>query len=126
MAEGGRVVRLPGVGCRHYDRGRCLYEEALNPGYHRRWRCVVLLRWESAYDDFLERADRFGLSEAGLPELLRRRFERLTGEDVDCPDYAPGADGSLPECRLLHEELCLLKLPECEGVCRHFAPREHD
>lgn len=126
MAERGRLVRLPGLGCLHHERGRCLYEEALNPGYHRQWRCVVLLRWESAYDEFLERAERFGVDEAGLPGLLHRRFERLTSEDVDCPHHVPGEDETPPQCRLLSGELCLLSLPACGGVCRHFAPREND
>lgn len=126
LNDTGRLVRLPGVSCRHYERGRCLYEEALNPGYHRRWRCAVLLGWEAAYDEFLERADRFGIRESELAGLMRRRFERLTEGGVECRDYQPGADASLPECRLLVDELCLLALPECGGVCRHFVPNTTD
>ncbi len=122
----GRLVRLPGSACRHFERGRCLYEEALNPGYNRQWRCAVLVGWEAAYDEFLDRADRFGIRESELAGLLRRRFERLTGAEVDCEHYAPGADASLPECLLLVGELCLLKLPECGGVCRNFSPMPND
>ena len=125
-SDKGRLVRLPGTACRHYERGRCLYEEALNPGYHRQWRCAVLLGWEAAYDEFLERADSFGLGESELPGLMRRRFERLTDGEVACADYQGGADASLPECRLLVGDLCLLRLPECSGVCRRFAPNTTD
>lgn len=126
MAEDDKLIRLPGLGCRHHVLGRCLYEDALNPGYHRQWRCAVLQRWEAVYDDFLERAERFGLEEGSAADLLARRFERLTAEEVDCPDYAPGPEESLSGCRLLHEELCLLRLPECGGLCRHYVLRQDD
>lgn len=128
MAEGvkGGLIRLPGHTCTHHRLGRCLYEEALNPGYHQQWRCVVLTRWEGVYDDFLARVEQFGLEEGDLADLWRRRFERLAGEYVDCPDYDPGPVESMPECSLLHDDLCLLRLPKCGGKCQHYALRDND
>jgi hypothetical protein len=122
----GTVTRLPGLSCVHYTRGRCLYEEALNPGYHRSWRCTVLLGWESVYDEFLDRAERFALPETHLPDLWRRRFARLSEGEVDCAHYDPGSEEGVPECRQLHEELCLRLLPECAGQCRHYVLRVVD
>jgi hypothetical protein len=116
----GQIVRLPGHACLYHRLGRCLYEEALNPGYHQDWRCAVLLRWEGVYDDFLDRVESFGLDETSLADLWRRRFERLAEETVECPDYAAGSVEGVPECQKLHMELCLLRLPLCQGQCRHY------
>jgi hypothetical protein len=123
MAEGsgGVIHRLPGYGCRHHCQGRCLYEEALNPGYHQDWRCEVLLRWEDVYEDFLNRVEAFGLDEKDLAELWAKRFERLSQDAVGCPDFSPGLTESVPECFLLAGELCVLRLPQCFGQCQHYA-----
>jgi hypothetical protein len=125
-ATRGAVVRFPAVGCRHFIQGRCLYEEHLNPGYHAAWRCIVLARWESVYDEFLDRAENFSLSETELGVLWGRRFERLAEESVPCPDVLPGDGESMPECSRLLEDLCLLRLPECPGQCEHFQLHKHD
>jgi len=123
-ATRGTLVRLPAVGCVHFHAGRCLYEERLNPGLHTAWRCTVLARWETVYDEFLDRAENFGLSEAELGLLWSRRFERLAEESVPCPDVREGDSESMPECLHLLEELCLLRLPECAGPCERFRLRE--
>jgi len=123
-ATRGNLVRFPAVGCRHFHQGRCLYEERLNPGFHTAWRCSVLTRWESVYDEFLDRAENFGLSETELGVLWHRRFERLAEEAVPCPDAHPSDGETMPECRHLLEDLCLLRLPECAGPCERFRQRE--
>jgi hypothetical protein len=125
-ATRGALVRFPAVGCRFFQQGRCLYEERLNPGFHTAWRCLVLARWESVYDDFLDRAENFGLSEVELGVLWHKRFERLAEESVPCPDLLAGDGESMPECRYLLEDICLLRLPECAGQCERFRLREND
>jgi hypothetical protein len=120
--KGAKIVRLPADGCRSLYQGRCLYEEQLNPGLAVETRCVVLRRWESVYDDFLDRAENFGLDEERVSELWRKRFERLAAEALACPDYAEALGLDMPECRHLFSDICLLRLPECEGKCRNFRP----
>jgi hypothetical protein len=124
-ATRGAVVRFPAIGCRYFQQGRCLYEEFLNPGLHTAWRCLVLARWESVFDDFLDRAENFGLSEAESGALWRKRFERLAEEAVPCPDLLSADGEAMPECRHLLADSCLLRLPECLGQCERFRLREN-
>lgn len=114
------VLRLPASGCRSYHQGRCLYEEQLNPGLDQGLRCRVLAHWESVYDDFLNRAENFNLAEDELAALWRKRFERLSEEAIDCPDFTPTIMEAMPECRHLFVDICLLRLPECLGHCRNY------
>lgn len=122
MPEGSKslVIQLPACGCRSYYLGRCLYEEQLNPGLNQSWRCVVQVRWEAAYDEFLSRVENFGLAETELMGLWRSRFERMVSVNVNCPQYEPAPVESLPECRHLFEDLCLLRLPLCAGRCVNY------
>lgn len=122
----GEMRRLPGTGCRFYVRGRCLYEERLNPGYATGWRCGVLARWEEVYDDFLSRAEAFGVEDANVPGLWRDRFERLMREKTHCERYVYADDREPPCCANAHDRLCLLELPPCEGRCRKFALADDD
>jgi hypothetical protein len=117
------LVRLPAFGCRSYYQGRCLYEEQLNPGLNQDYRCVVQLGWEAAYDDFLNRADNFGLDETELMRLWSARFERMVSEGVACPQYVPTTAEALPECRHLFVDICLLRLPMCAGHCINYRLR---
>jgi len=117
------LVRLPAFGCRSYYHGRCLYEEQLNPGLCSAWRCTVQAHWEKVYDDFLSRAESFGLEEAELARLWRVRFERLAEEPIACPDFAPALVDALPECLHLFVDICLLRLPVCAGHCVNY--RQH-
>jgi len=124
-ATRGALVRFPAVGCRFFHSGRCLFEELLNPGLHTEWRCLVLARWESVYDEFIDRAENFGLSESELGALWHKRFERLADEAVPCEDLRAGDGESMPECRYLQEDICLLRLPVCAGQCERFRLREN-
>lgn len=118
-AENG-LVRLPAFGCRSYHEGRCLYEEQLNPGLDVALRCSVQLRWETVYDDFLNRAENFSLGEAEFAWLWRLRFERLAEEPVACDEFIPMLADTLPECRHLFVDICLLRLPVCTGHCVNY------
>lgn len=118
------VTRLPGEGCHHHIFGRCLYQEHLNPGYATDWRCRVLLCWESAFDDFLLRTERFGLSQSAVPDLWERQFNRMARETFDCEEYVHSPNADIPACVHVHDGLCRLELPECEGRCRHFKTKK--
>jgi len=52
--------------------------------------------------------------------LWRLRFERLAEESIDCPDYASAPSETMPECLHLFVDICLLRLPECLGQCKHY------
>lgn len=119
-AANSGVVRLPAYGCQSFFQGRCLYEEQLNPGLHLEWHCSVLTRWESVYEDFLNRAENFGLEESELNRLWRLRFERLAEEPIDCQDLAPAVAEAMPECLHLFVDLCLLRFPLCGGHCKNY------
>lgn len=114
--------RLPGDGCRHFLAERCLYEEHLNPGYHDQWQCRLQNAWEKAFDEFLERAECFRLEEGDIPILWRSRFESLVRSQGGCEQYSYAPRLQLPNCRHVHEHLCVLLLPPCEGRCRHYQP----
>jgi hypothetical protein len=120
------IKRMPADDCRHHCRGRCLYEERLNPGYQRNWRCGVMMQWEAAFDDFLHRAEAFSVGPEQVGKLWKTRFERLVGHKPDCPKFQADASGVPPFCRHHHDALCLLGLERCEGRCRRFAPMKED
>lgn len=122
----GLVTRLPGTACAFFRRGRCFYQEQLNPGYHDEFRCVVLLGWEAAYEDFLRQAEAFGLNESAASSLWQRRFERLAGAEPGCERFQSSRDDDLPGCVFAAEGLCLLALPLCEGQCPRFEARPLD
>jgi hypothetical protein len=116
----GDIIRLPGSGCQHFAGGRCLYEERLNPGYTDCWQCSVLVRWESAFDDFLERAESFGVGQDAIPDLWERQFERMARGVFDCKEYTYSHGAEAPACVYGLDGVCLLSLPECKGRCRRY------
>jgi len=113
------IRRLPGKECLYHVRDRCLYEERLNPGYNRRWRCRVLQGWEASYDDFLLRAEAFQLESATVAGLWESRVERLVEQRPDCAEFCRGGT-EVTGCIHTLDELCLLALPVCAGRCRLF------
>ena len=113
-------IEATGAGCRHLVDERCLYQERLNPGYASHWRCAVLQRWETAYDEFLARAERMGVASDDAPELWERQFQRLAHDVFRCSDYAFCHNEEAPACAHCLAGVCLLQLPACEGRCRHF------
>lgn len=119
MAE---IARLPGEGCRHFDAGRCLYEEHLNPGYDAGYRCLVLEHWAEAFDEFLLRAEAFRVEQDAVSGLWARQFQRLARTTLHCDRHEFFAEAEAPACRHVSDGLCRLNLPACEGRCRHFRP----
>ena len=118
------VTRFPGTACRHYARGRCLYPEALNPGYAEEHRCRVLAFWEAAYEGFLRQAEAFDLSAEQAAQMWRQRFASLDAAETVCADYAFAEGGGSLECAFARGDICLLALPRCGGVCRFFEALE--
>ena len=116
----GTITRLPGEECRFFIRGRCLYEERLNPGYTQSWRCQVTARWESDYDDFLSRAEQFGLEEAAVPDLWSMQFQRLARDVFHCRRYIYDHELPAPSCGNHDSGVCIMDLPKCGGRCRHY------
>lgn len=119
-----KVSRLPGRACAHYAAGGCLYEERLNPGYRRDYRCVLWAGAETAFDDFLHRAERFGLDEAKAARIWRRRTEGAAHAAAPrCPhDAAVQPHGLVADDGCAHclDGLCVKNLPPCPGVCDRF------
>lgn len=113
---------MPGTDCVHFVRGRCLYQEALNPGLNEAWQCGVLRSLEREYDHTLNRAEAFGLSEAKAARLVQGRMSMPKWSAERCP-----AQGERPlgvhdaeACDGLRGLVCVWLLPECPGRCRHF------
>ena len=137
-----RIRVLPGRNCEFYMYNRCLYEERLNPGWNREWRCQALAAWEEEYDHFLTQAETFQLEAATATRIWERRFAGIVQRGPVCGNFATangvlgaGVAGqsvdSVIGCVNLHEGLCLQSLPECSGVCSKFQarrvePREND
>lgn len=120
------VYRLPGMGCEHHTAGRCLYEEHLNPGYVTAWRCRVMLHWEDAFDEFLARAECFGVTQDAVPDLWRRKFERMVRKTFACDKYVLHAEVPPPACAHECDGICRSALPRCQGRCRHYAVDRDD
>lgn len=115
-----KLSKLPGVGCKYYIQGKCIYEEFLNPGYEDIWRCSILLSIESEYDKLLKQAENFKLDDKIVAGILDCRISSHSSNSQSCQ----GHDSPYPECSALHGDICLLALPECDGVCSHYSPED--
>lgn len=118
-----KISRMPGRECAYYLQGRCAYEERLNPGLHSGYRCAVLTRWEVEYDQFLDQAEAFQLNDETAGRIWDARFRRLAEGPVQCPEFASGGDAAVISCIHLAEDVCALRLPLCQGMCRRFKIR---
>lgn len=130
---------LPGHACRFYILGACFYPEAARPGYEPAYRCKHLVRLMERWDDFLDRAEAFGLSEETAGRIWNARSKGFFFSHKDCPagraspslirDDAPLTDGEEETscCTYLRQGACLLALPRCEGICaRYRRPEQED
>lgn len=122
----GTITRLPGTTCRFFISGRCQYEEQLNPGYTQSWRCQVTARWETAFDEFLTRAEEFGVEEDAVPDLWSAQFQRMARDVFHCKRYVFDHGAPAPSCRNHAAGVCIMDLPKCPGRCRHFRPESDD
>jgi len=126
------VTPMPGTRCVHFTQGRCLLEERRNPGLHVRWQCAVIAQWESAYDSFLNQAEAFQLEIGLATRIWASRLGGMLQQPSPCEAYEPCAQepGEEPEdddvlaCAHAWAGLCLLRMPCCEGICRHFEHRQ--
>lgn len=118
-----RICRMPGRECAYHVQDRCVYEERLNPGLNAGYRCLVLSRWEVEYDQFLDQAETFQLDEETAGRIWDGRFQRLAEGPLQCRQFAPGRDDTVISCVNLLDDVCLLRLPSCPGMCRRFKPR---
>lgn len=126
------VLLLPGRACSFYILGVCFYPEAVRPGYDPAYRCGCLLRLTERWDDFLDRAEAFGLSEETAGRIWNARANTFLYSRKDCPsarmplplenDDASSFDeeGEVLGCPHLRQGACLLTLPRCEGICMHY------
>ena len=120
----------PGHACAFYIQGVCFYQEAARPGCNPAYRCVRLSQLLDRWDDFLDRAEAFGLSEETAARIWSARMEGFVLRCKDCPCAArfPAAAGAPPAdaegavlgCPHLRQGACLLTMPGCEGVCAHY------
>ncbi|EPR31603.1 hypothetical protein dsat_0927 [Alkalidesulfovibrio alkalitolerans DSM 16529] len=121
--QADKLRQMPGNACRFFRAGRCLYEERLNPGYNGSWRCVVVRSWEREYDEFVQRAEAFGLEDDAAGSIWERRFAEMMRAGVACDRFERGGEYELLACVHLMGDLCLCALPPCDGVCGRFQPR---
>lgn len=123
----------PGHACLFYIQGVCVYPEAANLGRDPAWRCARLAQLLERWDDFLDRAEAFGLSEETAARIWSARMNGFVLRRRECPSPArfPAADGAPPVdaegavlgCPHLWRGACLLALPGCEGVCDQYRRR---
>lgn len=112
-------IRLPGRGCRHWMGERCLYEEHLNPGLPRNFRCIVLEDWEKILEEHVARSECFGLTAKEAGNIWERMAVCLE-DRWECPDFRSDGEASGPSCALLAGDVCLLRLPPCTGRYRRY------
>ena len=158
---------LPGHACAFYIRGVCVHPQAAKagpahpgpahsgtahsgpahsgpahsgPAHH----CVRLAQLLERWDDFLDRAEAFGLSEETAARIWSARMNGFVLRRKECPSparfpaaaapprYAEGvegaedaedAEGEALGCPHLWQGACLLALPECRGVCAQYRRR---
>ncbi|TIH18559.1 hypothetical protein D0S45_04905 [Marinifilum sp. JC120] len=119
-----KVTKMPGRMCRFYKNGRCLFEEKLNPGYNRQYRCRVMIDLEGEYDKLLLQAENFNLDAKAFGDLWEQRIEEHLKFTVVCRNMVPCEEEDGSFCSAIHDRVCLFELPECEGVCSRFKPRK--
>lgn len=126
----------PGNACAFYVAGVCFYPEAVNPGYDPAYRCRRLLRLTERWDDFIDRAEAFGLSEEMAGRIWNAREHGQLYSRKRCPAawplvsseppalLPPDEEGEALGCAHLWQGTCLLTLPRCEGVCMRYRVRK--
>ena len=123
----------PGHACVFYIQGVCVHPEAARPGCDPAYRCVRLAQLLERWDDFIDRAEAFGLSEETAARIWSARMNGFVLRRKDCPfaarfsavvDASPAdAEGAVLGCPHLWQGACLLTLPGCEGVCAQYRRR---
>lgn len=115
-----RLLRMPGDACRFWVAGRCLYEEAMNPGLRTEFSCTVLRALEGRFDEFVVRGEILGLTSEEAGRIWEQRMAQALNIDWDCANFdSLPEDGGEVLCRHFIEGVCVLRLPRCPGRCRH-------
>jgi len=116
----------PNDDCLFLWRGRCLYEEHLNPGYHTAWQCAELLHWQEEYDVFLCRAEMQELSAEEASAVWKKQFEEILSNPYTCPRFSYKSGEEPPECSFRLRQLCLLGVPACtkSGTCPNYKKQQ--
>lgn len=114
--------------CLYYSQGACLYSEVLNPGRDEALRCVRLVQLMEEWDDFLDRAEAFNLSEEVASRIWNSRHHAALDLRKVCPVTAPvhirqGLDSEELDCLHLFQGACRLAMPRCMGQCDRFVSR---
>nr|WP_154655355.1 hypothetical protein [Maridesulfovibrio hydrothermalis] len=119
-----KITKMPGRMCRYYQSGKCFYEEMLNPGYNKEWRCKVLRDLEGEYDKLLRQAEAFKLDADAFSDLWEQRIEEHLKSGAVCRKMVSheDEDEDSPFCAAVCDEVCLFEMPECDGICSSFKP----
>ncbi len=109
--------------CAHRHDGRCLWGEHRNPGLRPDFQCARLEALVEDFDDFLDRAEAFGLNDAQMERLHRARRGKPLPRSA-CPlqthaETATAAAGAVADCGFFLAGLCLRRLPTCATPCPH-------
>ncbi|SDL13000.1 hypothetical protein SAMN05660337_2191 [Maridesulfovibrio ferrireducens] len=118
------ISKMPGHMCRFYKKGKCLYDELLNPGYNAELRCKILVGLEDEYDKLLRQAEAFKLSAEVVSELWDLRIAEHRASTGGCHKNTMQGEDTYPLCSDGYEDICLLEFPRCEGICDKFMPTE--
>lgn len=122
MQRKKNVRKLPAPHCQYYVQGRCARAESLNPGYDNRWRCTEIERIIDAYDVLLEQAETFNLDAETVKNIWENRVATMPAAGDGCPQFAMSHQdtGGPLDCVHAVDTVCLLALPLCKGICRHY------
>lgn len=117
----------PMQSCLFYCQGRCFLEETRNPGRDGSHTCRRLTWLLQRWDDFLDRADVFDLTEKEARRVWDTLFQKYMKKLPPCPEpdsrhgkYERAFIGAVPGCPCLIQTLCLLTMPCCSGKCSSF------
>lgn len=115
----GKITRLPARNCIFFRSGRCVYEEALNPGLDPEMQCLVLTELEKKYDHLLTQAEIFDLNTREVEKIWSGRFGEVVSWGMFCDIYEPRNDED-DRCLRLFGNACMLLFPGCQGICSWY------
>jgi hypothetical protein len=109
-------LAFPGAACRYHRLGACLYSEAANPGLAKKHACARMTALTREWDDFLDRADGFALSEPDAARIWNAREHAALSASSLCPH----GQADLADCPYYCQCACLLNMPRCHGICERY------
>jgi len=115
----GKITRLPAHNCIFFRSGRCVYNEALNPGFDPELQCHVLLELETRYDKLLTQADVFDLNSEQVQKIWAGRFGEIVSWEMFCDIYEP-KNPEDDRCLCLFGNACIVRFTRCRGICSSY------